>query len=337
MESSGPAAADAKRSSRRLMRLRLAPMKLRKALVTGGAGFVGSHVVDRLLADGAEVVVVDDLSTGKQGRLAGDASLEVLDIAEFEALNGVVAKLRPDAIFHLAAQASVTVSVKDPWLDSRTNVTGTLNVVEAARGVGAPVVYTSTGGALYGDGVPIPTTEDTFPAPVAPYGASKLAGEAYVNASAAAYGVAHTVCRLGNAYGPRQSPHGEAGVVAIFSYGLWAHEPVTLYGQGAPTRDYVHVGDVAEALMRAAGVRGTFHIATGRETSVSEVFEHLRKAADGLESEPLLAPLRDGELERSGLDSTRAEREFGWTATTPLDRGLAETYAALVEEFEAES
>jgi UDP-glucose 4-epimerase len=309
-------------------------MKLNTALVTGGAGFVGSHLVDRLVADGVEVVVADDLSTGTESRVNTEASLEVLDIADFESLDAVARTLRPDAIFHLAAQASVTVSVKDPWRDCEVNVKGTLNVVQAARALAAPVVFTSTGGALYGDAAPIPTTEDFTPAPLAPYGASKWAGEVYLRTWSLADGIPHTVCRLGNAYGPRQSPDGEAGVVAIFSHRLWAGEPATLFGHGDPTRDYVYAGDIADALVRAAGVGGVFNIATGNEVAVREIYERLREVA-GVDSEPVLAPLREGELERSGLDSSRAAETLGWRAETPLDRGLEQTYRALVEEFEA--
>ena len=309
-------------------------MALNKAIVTGGAGFVGSHVVDRLLADGAKVVVVDDLSTGEERRVAAGADLEVLDIADFDSLSPVVESLRPDAIFHLGAQSSVTVSVKDPWRDLDVNVKGTMNVVQAARSVEAPVVFTSTGGALYGNEAPIPTPETFIPAPLAPYGASKWAGEAYVLTWATADGLPHAVCRLGNAYGPRQSPHGEAGVVAIFSYKLWKGEQATLFGHGEPTRDYVYVTDIVDAMVRAAGVGGIFNIATGREVPVSEIFELVRAAA-GVDSEPLLAPLREGELERSGMDPSRAAETLGWRAEMPLDRGIALTYAALVSEFEA--
>jgi UDP-glucose 4-epimerase len=311
-------------------------MRLNNAIVTGGAGFIGSHVVDRLVADGAEVVVVDDLSTGDEKRLAAEADLEVIDIVDFDALSRVVEKLRPEAIFHLGAQASVTVSVKDPWRDLDVNVKGTMNVAQAARSVGAPVVFSSTGGALYGNEAPIPTPETFIPAPVAPYGASKWAGEAYLLTWGTADGTPHAVCRLGNAYGPRQSPHGEAGVVAIFSHRLWTGEQATLFGHGKATRDYVYVSDIADALVRAAGVSGVFNIATGREVPVSEIFEQVRAAA-GVESEPLLAPLREGELERSGLDSSRAAETLGWKAEVPLDQGIKQTYGALVEEFEAGS
>jgi UDP-glucose 4-epimerase len=309
-------------------------MQVKTAVVTGGAGFIGSHVADRLLADGASVVVVDDLSTGLESKVPEEADLEVIDIVDFEALSSVIEKTAPDAIFHLGAQSSVTVSVKDPARDLDVNVKGTMNVAQAARSVGAPVVFTSTGGALYGNEAPIPTPETFIPAPVAPYGASKWAGEAYLLTWATADGIPHAVCRLGNAYGPRQSPHGEAGVVAIFSHRMWAGEQATLFGHGDATRDYVYVADIADALVRAAGVGGVFNIATGREVPVSEIFELVRDAA-GVESEPKLAPLREGELERSGIDPSRAAEALGWSAQVPLDEGIGRTYRALVAEFEA--
>jgi UDP-glucose 4-epimerase len=309
-------------------------MDVKKAVVTGGAGFIGAHVIDRLLADGAKVVAVDDLSTGNKERVAAEADLEVIDIVDFGALSAIVEKLQPDTIFHLGAQSSVTVSVKDPWRDCDVNVKGTMNVAQVARSVRAPVVFTSTGGALYGNQAPIPTPETFPPAPVAPYGASKWAGEAYLLTWAIADSIPHAVCRLGNAYGPRQSPHGEAGVVAIFSHKMWAGEQATLFGQGTATRDYVYVSDIADAMLRAAGVAGVFNIATGNEVPVSEIFELVRSAA-GVESEPILAPLREGELERSGIDSSKAAAKLGWKAEVPLERGIADTYRSLVAEFEA--
>ena len=303
------------------------------AIVTGGAGFIGSHLVDRLLADGHRVIVVDDLSTGIRERVAPEAELEELDIVDFEGLQTLARAAKPKRIFHLGAQAVVTVSVADPWRDCDVNVKGTLNVLQIAREHAAPVVFSSTGGALYGDGAPMPTPETQPPAPLAPYGASKWAGEAYLRTWAAASGQPHAVCRLGNVYGPRQSPHGEAGVVAIISHRLWSGRPATLYGDGKPTRDYVHVSDVVEGLMRASGVLGVFNLATGREVPVQEIFELLRNES-GVESEPELVPLRDGELERSCIDPSKAQAELGWKAEVPLERGVPETYRALVSGFE---
>jgi UDP-glucose 4-epimerase len=302
------------------------------AIVTGGAGFIGSHVVDALLADGYAVTVIDDLSSGDAGRVAADAQLVELDIVDAAALEAVVADVKPRAIFHLAAQSSVVVSVENPGRDCEVNVRGTLNVLEAAGKLQAPVVFTSTGGALYGDDAPTPTPEDRIPAPLSPYGASKWAAEAYVNTWSLSSGIPHAVCRLGNVYGPRQSPHGEAGVVAIFSDHLYTDRAPKLYGHGTPTRDYVYVGDVVSALLTASGRSGTYNIATSVETDVASVWSELSKAA-GKQIEPELADLRPGELTHSRLDIRRAERELGWRPEVPIADGLLLTYEALVEEF----
>jgi UDP-glucose 4-epimerase len=304
-----------------------------RALVTGGAGFIGSHLVDALLAEGRRVTVVDDLSSGDATRVAGKADLRRVDIVDRPALDAVVEEVAPQAIFHLAAQSSVTVSVKDPSRDCAVNVQGTLNVLEAAGRHRAPVVFTSTGGALYGDQAPIPTPEDRIPAPLSPYGASKWAGEAYLNTWSAASGIPHAVCRLGNVYGPRQSPHGEAGVVAIFTHHLHTGRSPKIFGEGRPTRDYVHVVDVVAALRAASGVAGTFNVATGVETDVTTLWETLLRAS-GASVQPTLAPLREGELQRSCMDPSRARRELGWEAQIPVGQGLRETYEALVREFE---
>lgn len=305
-----------------------------RALVTGGAGFIGSHVVDSLVRDGYEVLVVDDLSAGDAGRLAPGARLARLDITDTPALDAAVDQFRPGAVFHLAAQASVTVSVADPGRDCAVNVLGTLNVVEAARRHGAPLVFTSTGGALYGDDAPIPTTEAELPLPLSPYGASKLAAEAYVRSWSAAHGIPNAVMRLGNVYGPRQTPHGEAGVVAIFSYRLFAGEPCTLYGHGSPTRDYVHVLDVVSALRAANGRAGIYNVGTGVETDVATLYARLAEVA-GSTAEAALADLRPGELRRSCLDATRARRELGWAPRIAIADGLADTYEAMVGDFRA--
>jgi UDP-glucose 4-epimerase len=303
-----------------------------RALVTGGAGFIGSHLVDALLAEGYEVSVVDDLSSGDARNVAEGARLHTLDITDRAALHGAVEREAPRAIFHLAAQASVVASVANPNRDCEVNVQGTLNVVDVAGRMGVPVVFTSTGGALYGDDAPMPTAEDRIPAPLSPYGASKWAAEAYVNTWSLSSEVPHAVCRLGNVYGPRQSPHGEAGVVAIFSHRLYTGSAPKLYGHGTPTRDYVYVEDVVRALLAASGRRGTFNVATGVQTDVASVWNALRAAA-GSRLEPELADLRPGELQHSCLDASRAERELGWRAEVPIEEGLRWTYEAMVEEF----
>jgi UDP-glucose 4-epimerase len=304
-----------------------------RAIVTGGAGFIGSHLVDALLAQGCAVTVVDDLSAGDPARVAGAAELRELDIVDAAALDAVFERVRPQAVFHLAAQASVTVSVKNPARDCAVNVQGTLNVVDAANRLGVPVVFTSTGGALYGDQAPIPTPEQRIPAPLAPYGASKWAAEAYVKTWSLSSGVPHTVCRLGNVYGPRQSPHGEAGVVSIFAHHLYTGKAPKVFGHGKPTRDYIYVSDVVGGLLAASGTAGTFNIGTGVETDVITVWNELKQAA-GAEIDPQLADLRPGELQRSCLDSSAAKRELGWEAQVALDEGLPMTYSALVEEFQ---
>jgi UDP-glucose 4-epimerase len=303
-----------------------------RALVTGGAGFIGSHVVDSLVRDGYEVLVVDDLSAGDASRLPPPATLARVDITDAPALAAAFDEFRPGSVFHLAAQASVTASVADPGRDCAVNVLGTLHVAEAARRHGAPLVFTSTGGALYGDDAPIPTAEDQPPLPLSPYGASKLAAEAYVRSWSAAHGVPNAVMRLGNIYGPRQTPHGEAGVVAIFSYRLWAGEPCTLYGHGSPTRDYVHVLDVVAALRAASGHAGVYNIGTGVETDVSALYARLAEAA-GSTAQPALADLRPGELRRSCLDASHARSELGWAPQIALAEGLAGTYEAMAGGF----
>jgi UDP-glucose 4-epimerase len=303
-----------------------------RAIVTGGAGFIGSHVVDALLAGGCEVTVLDDLSSGEARRVNAAARLVELDIVDRARLEAAFEEARPESVYHLAAQASVVVSVENPRRDCEVNVVGTLNVVDLASARGVPVVFTSTGGALYGDDAPRPTAEDRIPAPLSPYGASKWAGEAYVNTWSLSSGVPHAVCRLGNVYGPRQSPHGEAGVVAIFSHRLQVGQAPKLYGHGRPTRDYVYVKDVVRALLAASGRRGTYNIATGHAADVLSVWEGLRRAA-GSELEPQFADLRAGELQDSCLDPSLAGRELSWRAEVGLEDGLRLTYDALVEEF----
>ncbi|HET9324631.1 MAG TPA: NAD-dependent epimerase/dehydratase family protein [Gaiellaceae bacterium] len=298
-----------------------------KVMVTGGAGFIGSHVVDAFLERGDEVVVVDDLSSGSRDNVPDGVELVELDVADGAGVRAAMARLSPDFVPHLAAQSSVTVSVSDPDRDFASNVLGTFNVVRAASELGARTAFASTGGALYGEDAPMPTPETHVPRPLSPYGAGKQAGEAFVSTLQRFLGVAHVVLRLGNVYGPRQNPHGEAGVVAIFSERLLEDRPLAVYGHGTPTRDYVHVRDITRAFTTVADteVAGTFNLGWGREVSVLEVLDGIQRAA-GTAVEPRLEPLRPGELRRSAIDSSAAAAAFGWRPEIELDEGLAETF-----------
>jgi UDP-glucose 4-epimerase len=299
-----------------------------RVVVTGGAGFIGSHLADAFVARGDDVLVVDDLSSGKREHVPSNADLAELDIADGAALHQRLHGFRAELICHLAAQSSVTVSVANPDLDFASNVRGTFNVCQTAAALGVRVVFASTGGALYGNDVEtIPTPETAIPQPLAPYGASKLAGEAFVATQSRSNGLAHIVLRLGNVYGPRQSPHGEAGVVAIFSDRLIRGETPVAFGHGKPTRDYVHVADVVRAFTAAAdnGVAGTFNVGWGREITVLELLDVVQKAA-GTSVEPRLEPLRAGELARSAIDSRRAAEILGWRPELDFERGIAETF-----------
>jgi UDP-glucose 4-epimerase len=292
-----------------------------RAIVTGGAGFIGSHVVEALLARGDEVLVLDDLSTGRRENLPEGARLEEADVREplDSHFDGA------EVCFHLAAQVDVRVSVERPEYDAGVNVAGTIRVLEAARRHGTQVVFSSTGGAIYGecDG---PAPEDSPRRPLAPYGVSKLAGEEYLAAYNRLYGTGHVSLRYGNVYGPRQDPHGEAGVVAIFFGRLAAGEAPRIFGDGRQTRDYVYAGDVAQATLAAAGLDGgVFNVGTGVETSVLELYELCRRVA-GVEIEAEQAPPRLGELQRSVLDVSHAESELGWRPEVGLEDGLRRTW-----------
>jgi UDP-glucose 4-epimerase len=300
----------------------------RRALVTGGAGFIGSHVCDRFLERGYEVVALDDLSTGNRANVPAAARLEELDIVDQKAVDELFGTFRPNVVAHLAAQSSVTVSVKNPERDLDVNVRGTFNIVSAGARIGAPTVFASTGGALYGSHAPIPTGEDSVPPqPLAPYGASKQAGEAYVATWGRLHDIPNVVLRLGNVYGSRQTPHGEAGVVAIFSDRLRRGQAPIVYGDGRQTRDYIHVMDVSRAFVLAAesGESATYNVGTGRETTVLELLEPLQRFA-GTSIQPSFEPLRRGELLRSCLDSQRLRDRLGWSPTVDLDDGLRETF-----------
>jgi UDP-glucose 4-epimerase len=306
-----------------------------RAIVTGGAGFIGSNLVDGLLARGDQVTVIDDLSTGRRENLNGaigrGARLCVLDIRDGSELAGVVEQEKPDAIFHMAAQIDVRRSLAEPAWDSSINVGGTINVLEAARIHGvARVVNTSTGGAIYGDAQTIPSDEQTPPLPEAAYGQSKLAAEGYLGLYERLYGLSSVTLRYGNVYGPRQDPLGEAGVIAIFCGKLDAGEAPTIYGDGLQTRDFAYVGDVVAANLAAvdAPVHGPVNIGTGVETSVLELVAILRELGGVERFEPEFAPARLGELARSCLDIGRARETLGWAPSVSIRDGLRLTLEA---------
>lgn len=301
-------------------------------LVTGGAGFIGSHVVDRIQAAGDTAVVVDDLSKGSLANLPSNIVVIQSSVADRPAMQKVAAEFKDlTAIIHCAAQASVVASTEDPEHDLRVNIAGTINVLDIAAAHACPIVFTSTGGAIYGETAPRPTPETSATEPGAPYGASKAAAEIYIRLWARKDNLPHTICRLGNVYGPRQRGDGEAGVVAIFATRLNDNEPMTLYGFGEPTRDYVHVSDVARALTDSIGIAGTYNIATGTETSVREVFDLARSAVPNSTSgEPELAPLRPGELQASCLDAKLAANVLGWTPQIDVTTGIPSTVRSLL-------
>jgi UDP-glucose 4-epimerase len=306
-----------------------------RTLVTGGAGFIGSNLVDALVERGDEVAVLDDVSTGRRENLelaiANGAELVDGDVRDAEAVDALCERLRPDAIFHLAAQIDVRKSVADPAFDARVNVEGTINVLRAAQAYGVPrVVNTSSGGAIYGEGRTIPAPEDHPVAPEAPYGLSKFCAESYCEMFGRLHGLSTISLRYGNVYGPRQDPLGEAGVIAIFCGKLLDGARPTIFGDGLQTRDYVYVSDVVEANLRAveSEASGPFNVGVGVEVNVLHLVEALRPyARDGFEPEH--APERPGEVKRIALDCTRAREELGWEAKVGLEEGLELTLASL--------
>jgi UDP-glucose 4-epimerase len=309
-----------------------------KALVTGGAGFIGSNLVDALLARGEEVTVVDDLSTGRrenlESALAAGAKLVELDIREAAKLADLTTAEQPEVVFHLAAQIDVRKSLADPAFDAAVNVGGTANLLEAARGAGSGrVVFISTGGAIYGEGEgkTLPLDESAPIEPFSAYGQSKYAAEGYLALYERLYGLPGVSLRLGNVYGPRQDPLGEAGVIAIFCGKLRAGERPTVYGDGRQTRDYIYVGDVIGAALAAAGseASGPINIGTGIETDLLELVARLGGLDGAGGFEPEFAPPRAGEVQRISLDAGRAEHELGWRAETSLADGLRLTLESL--------
>jgi UDP-glucose 4-epimerase len=295
-----------------------------RTVVTGGAGFIGSHLVDALIARGDEVTVVDDLSTGRREYVSPSARLVEHDVRR-------PLEIEADLVFHLAAQADVGTSVERPSFDAEVNVVGTVNVLETARASGAAVVFASTGGAIYGD-VEAPATEDDPLRPVSPYGIAKLAAEAYLDGWNRIHGLPAVACRFANVYGPRQSATLEGGVIAIFLERLADGAETVVFGDGEQTRDFVHVADVVRALILAAGRQsGVFNVGTGIETSVNELHRMCARAT-GVEREPRREPARPGDARRSVLDPERARRELGFRAEISLADGLATTLEAVRQE-----
>jgi UDP-glucose 4-epimerase len=294
-----------------------------RVIVTGGAGFIGSHVSDAFLARGDDVAVIDNLSTGRLGRLDDRVSLHKVSVTDARSLTDVVSSVKPGLICHLAAQIDVRASVAHPADDAQTNVIGTINVLEAARAVAARVLFCSTGGALYGRDAPIPSLEDVLPLPESPYGIAKHCAEQYLGLYNRLHQTAHSVLRLANVYGPRQDPTGESGVVPIFCSQALADIRPTIYGDGTQTRDYVYVQDAVAAFIAAAGQQrpGTWNIGTGIEVSVLELARVIGEVT-AKKVEPTFAPARPGELQRSALAVERAWRDLGWSAKTALTDGV---------------
>jgi UDP-glucose 4-epimerase len=302
-----------------------------RTVVTGGAGFIGSNLVDALLDRGDEVTVIDDMTTGRRSNLEealrGAAELVEADIRDAAGMAAVLAERRPEVVFHLAAQIDVRRSVAEPDFDASINIGGTANLLEGARQAGTRrFVFASTGGALYGegDGQRLPLAEDAPIKPLSPYGQSKFAGEGYVGLYQRLHGLSGVSLRLANVYGPRQDPLGEAGVVAIFCGRLQQGAPATVFGDGEQTRDYIYVGDVVAAMLAAAEgeATGPFNVGTGTETSVLDLVERLRGLSGAADFAAEFAPKRVGEVQRISIDCGRAGRELGWSAATGLDDGL---------------
>ena len=306
-----------------------------KVLVTGGAGFIGSHLSDSLVALGNDVVIVDDLSKGRVENLPPQAKFYEIDIRDRE-LATVFASEHPQAVFHHAAHADVTRSVRDPEYDASVNVLGSLNLLECCRASGVQkFVYASTGGALYGEPRYLPADESHPINPVAPYGVSKHVVEQYLFTYGVNHHLDYTVLRYPNVYGPRQDPHGEAGVVAIFAVQLLTDRQPVIFGDGTKTRDYCNVADIVEANMLALNSRAgsIYNLGRGIEVADLEVFEAVRKAV-GSNTAPGFAAVRSGEVEHIALDASKAERELGWTWRVDLDAGIAEAVEHYRKEIE---
>ena len=298
-----------------------------KILVTGGAGFIGSWVADAFLGEGHEVLIIDDLSSGIKGNIPKEADFVKGDIRERELLEKVFSDYRPDIVDHHAAQIDVRRSVENPAFDAQVNIIGTLNLLELSiKNRIKRFIFASTGGAIYGEPEDLPADENTPPMPISPYGTSKYAVEKYLGYYKAVYGFDYIALRYANVYGPRQNPHGEAGVVAVFCNKVLSRKPCLIFGDGNQTRDYVFVGDVAKAnIMSIKAPVGSYNVGTGIETSVNDLVTTLRKVS-GKEFKVEYAPPRLGEVQRISLDITLAKRVFDWSPDVSLEDGIGQTW-----------
>jgi len=297
-----------------------------KVLVTGGAGFIGSNVVDALVKDGHEVTVLDNLSTGKEENVNPEVKFYNVDLLDIESLELVFREFKPDVVNHHAAQIDVRKSVEDPAFDAEINIIGSINLFELSINYGVRrIIFASTGGALYGEPSKLPASEDTPIEPLSPYGVAKYCVENYLNYFKRLYGLERVILRYANVYGPRQDPLGEAGVVAIFTGKILKGENPVIYGDGTQTRDYVFVEDVVQAnILALSGKEGTYNIGTGKETSVNELIEVFSKVL-GREIKPEYAPPRKGEVSRISLDGDMAKRELGFVPKYSLPEGITKT------------
>ena len=310
-----------------------------KILITGGAGFIGSHLAAAFLKDGHEVAVFDNFRTGSKRNLSAAAALFAGDISRAEDVEAAFRQFRPEVVCHYAAQLDVRRSLEDPAHDAGTNILGGLNVLLQSERCGVRrFIFASSGGAIYGDADRLPADESAVVRPLSPYGLTKWTFESYLHIWRQVHGIVPVILRYANVYGPRQSASGDAGVIAIFSQRLLRGKPCTIYGDGGSTRDYVYVGDVVEAnrLALACEAGGVFNVGTGEQTTVRTVFDTVRGAVDNLlgpdhdaPREPVLAPARPGEVYRSALDARHAREALGWTPRTSFRDGVRQTVAWL--------
>ena len=297
-----------------------------RILVTGGAGFIGSNVVDALVKDGHEVTVLDNLSTGKEENINPEVKFYNIDLLDIESLEFVFREFKPDVVNHHAAQIDVRKSVEDPAFDAETNIIGSINLFELSINFEVKrIIFSSTGGALYGEPEALPASEDTPIEPLSAYGVAKYCVENYLNYFKRLYGIERVILRYANVYGPRQDPLGEAGVVAIFTGKILKGEKPVIYGDGAQTRDYIYVEDVVEANVLALnGKEGVYNIGTGKETSINELIEIFSKVL-GREIKLEYAPPRKGEIRRISLDGEKAKKELSFVPKYSLEEGLKKT------------